>query len=236
MNQLTDPTILVVDDEAVVAEMLAEILRSEGHRVEIAGDGVEAQKKMQAHPASVVVTDLRMTPMDGLELLRWLRRHYPEVVVIVMTAYGNMDVVVECLRLGAFDFLTKPIDNLDLIGLTVNKALEKYRLHRENEDLIARLRKHQEELTEAVREASRKLQRDNMVLSLGAEFTRRVIRSLEFEDIIRAADECFSRTPIEWQYSLFLWRPERNVFVMASHNHPNLPKHGGLEVPAGSRR
>ncbi len=233
MNQLADPCILVVDDETVVADMVGEILRSEGHRVEVTYNARDAQRLLAAQPVAVVVTDLRMKPVDGAELLRWIRHHYPETVVVVMTAYGNMEVVVECLRLGAFDFLTKPIDNLDLIGLTIKKALEKHRLHKENEDLIARLRAHQQELTEAVREASKKLQRDNLILQLGAEFTRRVIRSLEFEDIIRAADECFSRPPMEWQYSLFLWQADKQVFEMAAHNHPNLEKHAAIQVPAG---
>lgn len=233
MNPFLEPCVLVVDDEAALAEMLAEVLASEGHRVFTAGSGEEAQARIKEHPVAVVLTDLRMSPMDGIELLQWIRQHHPAVVVVVMTAYGNMEVVVECLRLGAFDFLSKPIENLDLIGLTVQRALDKHRLHRENEELIARLRAHQQELAAAVREASRKLQRDNMVLSLGAEFTRRVVRSLEFEDILRAADECFSRAPIEWQYSLLLWHPERNHFQMVVNNHPNLEKYAPIVVPPG---
>ena len=233
---MTDPTlpyILVVDDEPAICEMMADILRGAGHRVAQALSGPDAQEIVRAGGISVVMTDLRMSPMHGLELLEWLRVEYPDIVVIVMTAYGNMEVVVECLRLGAFDFLTKPVDNLDLIPLTVEKALDKHHLGRENQSLIERLQAHEKELTAAVRDASRKLTRDNMILQLGAEFTRRVVRSLEFDEIVQAAHECFSRFPMEWQYSLFLFDPQLKQFEMVANNHPDLDSDERIFVPVG---
>jgi len=227
------PYILIVDDEPAICDMIADILRGAGHRVAQANSGAEAQEIVNAGGITLVMTDLRMSPMHGLELLEWLRVHHPQIVVVVMTAYGNMEVVVECLRLGAFDFLTKPVDNLDLITLTVEKALEKSRLDRENQSLIERLQEHEKELSAAVREDSRKLSRDNMILQLGAEFTRRVVHSLEFDEIIQAAHECFSRFPMEWQYSLFLFDPRKKQFEMVANNHPDLDSDERIIVPVG---
>jgi diguanylate cyclase (GGDEF)-like protein len=216
------PYILIVDDDVAVCSMMQEFLQEQGHSTITAHNGTDAQKLIDKHRFAVVLSDIRMQPMDGIELLTWIREHHPDTVVVMITGYGNMDVVVKCLRLGAFDFLTKPIENLEMISLTVERAMERYRMFQENANLLTRMRAHQEDLTNAVAEASKKLQRDNMILQLSAEFSRRIIRSLEFDDIIASVNNCLERFPLNWQFSLFLYVEEEKLFKMATHNHKNL--------------
>jgi two-component system response regulator HydG len=119
--------ILVVDDQRNMRATTAMILRSAGHTVEEAEDGASAVRRLQAEVFDVVLTDLRMPNVDGMELLRDVRRVAPDTQVIVMTAYGTIESAVEAIRRGAYDFLAKPFKEDELL-LRVSKALEKRRL------------------------------------------------------------------------------------------------------------
>ncbi len=105
-------SILVVDDEAGLRQMLEVILRRDGHTVQSCADGLLALDLL-AKDASVevVLTDLRMQPMDGLALLGEIRKRHPDVFVVVMTAFAEWDTAVQAMRLGAYNFLKKPFDN-----------------------------------------------------------------------------------------------------------------------------
>src|SRR6185436_1306291 len=104
--------ILIVDDEANARMALAELLRDEGYSVETAADGFKALPKLDDFSPDLVLTDLKMPGMDGLELMRKARDEEPERVVVLMTAFGSVDTAVAAMREGAADYLTKPI-NLD---------------------------------------------------------------------------------------------------------------------------
>jgi two-component system response regulator HydG len=119
--------VLVVDDQKNMRATTAIVLRSAGHAVEEAEDGAAALRRVQAETFDVVLTDLRMPAVDGMEVLRETRRLSPETQVIVMTAYGTIDSAVEAIRRGAYDFLAKPFKEDELL-LRVSKALEKRRL------------------------------------------------------------------------------------------------------------
>ncbi|MHB1843810.1 MAG: sigma-54-dependent transcriptional regulator [Deltaproteobacteria bacterium] len=108
------PRVLVVDDEANLRKVLAATLKREGYEVATAPDGEAALVEMAEGGADVVVTDLVMPKRDGLSLLRELLVRHPEVPVIVITAHGTIDSAVEALKLGAFDFITKPFEQLEL--------------------------------------------------------------------------------------------------------------------------
>jgi len=110
--------ILVVDDEKIKRVTLADDLAAQGHDVVAAEDGEQALERLQSGPFDVVVTDLKMPGIDGLELLKRIK-HGPtaSIEVILMTAYGSIPVAVEAVKLGAFDFLTKPFRNEDLLPL-----------------------------------------------------------------------------------------------------------------------
>jgi len=101
--------ILVVDDNRVAADSMARLLGRENHRVEACYDGATAIDRLQHQPFDLVFTDLRMEPVDGMAVVRAARGCEPPVDVIVFTAFGSVEAAVEAMRLGALDFLTKPV-------------------------------------------------------------------------------------------------------------------------------
>ena len=110
--------ILVVDDEKIKRVTLADDLATQGHEVVAAADGTEALGQMEQGRFDVVVTDLKMPKMDGIELLKQIKQGVQaDVEVIMMTAYGSIKVAVEAVKLGAFDFVTKPFRNEDIFPL-----------------------------------------------------------------------------------------------------------------------
>jgi len=132
------PTVLVVDDEASILEALARVLVKEGLDVVTAAHGKEALEVVRRQPIAVMVTDLRMPGMGGDDLLHAVKTITPEVEVIVMTAYGTVELAVEAMKRGACDFITKPLRRATVVA-TVRKALDKAALVAENRDLRARL-------------------------------------------------------------------------------------------------
>ncbi|MEZ4247596.1 MAG: sigma-54 dependent transcriptional regulator [Polyangiales bacterium] len=106
--------ILVADDEPNLRRVLAAQLQREGYEVHAVADGAEAVAALDDHHIDVVITDLRMPKMDGMELLQHVATHHPEVPVIMITAHGTVDTAVEALKLGAFDYVTKPFDREEL--------------------------------------------------------------------------------------------------------------------------
>ncbi len=117
-------TVLVIDDEAHLRGLLARLLEDEGHMVYEAGSGEEALALLEKRAVHLVVTDLRMPGMDGMEVVRHVKRTAPETQVVVLTAFGTVDSAVEAMKLGAVDYLTKPLSDLDEFRLVVAKALE----------------------------------------------------------------------------------------------------------------
>ena len=122
--------VLLVDDDESFLEVMAFLLEEEGYEVVRAKNGSEAFDRLQAGPFPVMVTDLKMPGMDGLTLLKKARGLAPNLLVIVTTAFGDMNTAVAAMKAGAFDFLPKPCDR-DHFKLTVRRALEHARLRRE---------------------------------------------------------------------------------------------------------
>jgi two-component system response regulator PilR (NtrC family) len=116
-------SILVVDDEQVLRESLVELFDSEGYEALSAGDGKEALQVAVDRPIDLVLTDVRMPEMDGIELLQRLQKVAPETPVVILTAYGTVETAVEAMRKGAIDYLLKPV-NFDDVLLTVSRALQ----------------------------------------------------------------------------------------------------------------
>ncbi len=126
--------ILVVDDEASNRNILGQELVHRGYTIDMAGNGREAIRKLEAAPADLVILDYMMPGMSGLDVLRELRVLGNETPVIMITAYGSVERAVNAMRAGAFDFITRPFEP-DHIALVVQKALERHRLIREVEVL-----------------------------------------------------------------------------------------------------
>src|SRR3989441_5175444 len=121
--------ILVVDDEPFNLDILEQELTDAGYVVERAASGAEALKRFDAAPPDLVLVDQVMPGTTGLDVLRELRDRDPEVPVIMVTAHGTVDLAVQAMKQGAYDFLTKPFDP-DHVRLTVERALERRRLRR----------------------------------------------------------------------------------------------------------
>jgi len=134
----TKGRILVVDDEVNARTALLELLRDEGYAVESAADAFKALGKMADFAPELVLTDLKMPGMDGLQLLEKLREGDPDLPVIVMTAFGEVETAVRAMRAGARDYLNKPV-NVGELSLVVGRELEQRRIRVEAGQLRARL-------------------------------------------------------------------------------------------------
>jgi DNA-binding NtrC family response regulator len=135
---MTKGSILVVDDEANARNALAELLRDEGYRVETAADGFKALGKLEEGVPDLVLTDLKMPGMGGVELLERVRAQHEETIVVVMTAFGAVDTALDAMKKGAADYLTKPLNMTELL-LVLDREMERQRLRRETSSLRARL-------------------------------------------------------------------------------------------------
>ncbi|MGH9621207.1 MAG: sigma-54-dependent transcriptional regulator [Bryobacteraceae bacterium] len=132
------PRILVVDDDESLRRVTQVQLEQAGFQTQTAADGSEALAALQKAPVQLVITDLKMPGMSGLELLRRIRAEYPEVVVVVITAYGTVESAVEAMRAGAYDYITKPVHPEEL-ELVAKRALQHLQLLEENRALRSSL-------------------------------------------------------------------------------------------------
>ena len=129
-----EKNILIVDDESVVRDVCRRSLDSQGYHIELAENGIAALDRLNKQPFDIVFTDLKMPLMDGVELLEAIKLDYPFSEVIVMTAYATVKSAIEAMKIGAYDFILKPIKP-DQIRVVVAKCFEKIQLGFENEAL-----------------------------------------------------------------------------------------------------
>jgi two-component system response regulator HydG len=137
--------ILLVEDDPEMLDLVREHLEGEGHTVTALGRGTEAIARIKAEEFDIVLTDLRLPDVDGMEILRACREARPGIPVVLITAFGTIETAIQAIRDGAYDFITKPF-TLDEIGLLVGKAWEAQRLREENrrlrEEVADRYRLH----------------------------------------------------------------------------------------------
>ena len=124
-------SVLVIDDKESVRQMLSKNLESEGYEVDLARDGIDGLRKAKEKRFDLVLTDLKLPRMDGLEVLSAVKELDPDIAVIVMTAYGTIETAVQAIKQGAFDYLAKPFDP-DHLNFLIKRALENQRLLAEN--------------------------------------------------------------------------------------------------------
>ena len=132
--------ILIVDDEENFRHMLSVILKKENYEVETASNGEEGLKKVGLSPFDQILCDIRMPQMDGMEFLKEVQKMGAEAAIIMMSAYGTIDTAIEAMKLGAYDYISKPFKPDEII-LTLKKAEERERLRRENELLRKQVQK-----------------------------------------------------------------------------------------------
>ena len=137
--------ILIVDDEESICQTLGGILKDEGHEVVAAASGEEALRIVDEDPPSLVLLDIWLPGIDGIEVLKAIKAGHPQIQVIIMSGHGTIETAVKATRLGAFDFIEKPL-SLEKVILVVNHALEMIRLEEENL-LLKQKVSHEYELT-----------------------------------------------------------------------------------------
>ena len=125
------PKILVVDDEQIVRESLANWLKEDGYQVELAESGPQALERIQSASFHIVLLDLKMPEMNGIQVLQEIKRNFSDIEVIIMTAYGSIHTAVEAIKEGAFDYIVKPFDPEE-VGLLIRKILDHKNLVLEN--------------------------------------------------------------------------------------------------------
>ena len=152
--------ILIVDDDPDAVRLITKRIQPEGYQLDIAVDGQEALDKALSKPFDLVLLDIRLPKISGLEVLSEIKKHKSTMGIIMMTAYGSEAVAVEVLRRGADDYLIKPLDDSDLLP-TISFNLEKIKRRKEVEQIAARLREistpdmeEKERLIEELRESS----------------------------------------------------------------------------------
>jgi two-component system, cell cycle response regulator len=131
--------ILIIDDEAEIRGLLSEIFQEEGFEVFDAADGVEGLELFYDIKPDLVITDVKMPRKDGLEVLRGVKDSESGVDVIILTGHSDEATAIECLRSGAYDYLIKPVEDIEVLLLAVNRAIHKRNLELKNKDLLRQL-------------------------------------------------------------------------------------------------
>ena len=151
-------TILVVDDDEDILELIERHLSNKGYEVVTAYDGEQALPLLEKVKFDLVITDLKMPKIDGMEVLRRVKEKDPNIEVVILTGHGTMDSVIEALRDGgAFDYLQKPLYNIKQLSFVTRKALERKRLKLENQGLINILNESNKRLKEKLTRVTRDL-------------------------------------------------------------------------------
>lgn len=137
------PKILIVDDEKAIRKTLNEILSFEGFKIDEAGDGEEGYNKVTSNAYDVVLCDIKMPKMDGLEFLSKINHLNPDIPVIMISGHGNIETAVEAVKKGAFDYISKPPD-LNKLLITIRNAMDKSFLSKETRSLKRRVNRVEE--------------------------------------------------------------------------------------------
>jgi DNA-binding NtrC family response regulator len=132
--------ILVIDDSPEIVSLFSEYFRGEGYEVDTAEDGAKGIASIEGNFYDLILTDLKMPGIDGMEVLKYITEHSPDSICILLTGYGTVKSAVEAIKLGAFDYLTKPV-KMDEISVTIQRAFEYRDLKRENIHLRSQLKR-----------------------------------------------------------------------------------------------
>ena len=141
--------VLVVDDDASLRKVVSQVLAEDGHDVTTASSAEKAFSLFREHPFPLVFSDIRMGNMSGIELLQLIKEHSPDTQAVIMTSNATADNTIAALRAGAYDYLLKPFEDIDLISKVANRAIDKMRLLEENSSLMKQLEQKNEELKKA---------------------------------------------------------------------------------------
>jgi len=143
-------TILVVDDDKIIADVFRDLISSEDKTVNVCYNGEKAIEDIKTNAYDLIITDLSMPKVGGMDVLRYAKKINPDVMVIIVTGYASLESAIMAVREGAYDYIRKPC-KLEEIKIVIDNAVEKIRLNRKNSVLTEKLRKAYQELTDAKR-------------------------------------------------------------------------------------
>ncbi len=197
-------TILLVDDEEILRESISDFLEDRNYRVITAENGYVALELFKKETPDLILSDLRMPEMDGLELLEKITAISPETPFVVVSGTGRISDTVQALQLGAWDYILKPVQDLDIIIYAVEKCLERVKLQRQN-------KRYQEDLESLVWERTTELQKVNNHLATINARLKKVLQTTKnlsiCTDVVRFGSillEEFSEHMVATGGSLFL--------------------------------
>lgn len=178
-------SVLVVDDELVMCNLLSDVLKDKGYKVDYTQNAIEGLKAITKGHYDVIIIDLKLPGMDGIELLREVKlKEDPSAVAIVITGHASLESAQHALRLGAYDYITKPFE-ISKICFTIRRAMAHRKLINANKDLVGQLQKERNELEHKVNERVREAE---FIYNLGREISL----SLDLEKIAQIIVESLS--------------------------------------------
>ncbi len=192
MDRTTKGRVLLAEDNDTIRKLLSRVLSNEGYIIEAVDNGLDAKMKLASGPFDVVLSDILMPGVSGIEILKEVRDNFGDIPVILITGNQSLENAKEAIHWGAFDYITKPFNDISFIKHAVHRAMVKSRLQLEKEGLISELDRKNVHLKSVVRELDKKnarldlLVRDlNWAMQLGAIMTS----NLEVEEMIDGLTE-----------------------------------------------
>lgn len=174
--------ILVVDDEESIRRVISQVLIDDGHRVTTAESGEQAYDFITQRPFHMVITDIRMSGMSGMELLKKIKNHKPTIEVVIITSYASLDTAVQAMRDGAYDYLAKPFESLYAISSVAARVEDKLRLYEKKNELNQKLQKYNAQLERANQELKELSTVDSLTNLFNKTYLKRVLE----EELIRS--------------------------------------------------
>jgi signal transduction histidine kinase len=179
--------VLIVDDESSVREVLSQVLTEDGFDVHEARSGADALRQFEKQPFPLVISDIVMPEMNGIELLQNLKEKDADTQVIIITSHASLQTAIQALRCGAYDYLFKPFEDLDLISAAARRAIERIQLIAENRKLVEKLKGHNEDLEKRVGKRTAELE------LLNSQLVMEIQERVRAQDAAEAATRAKSR-------------------------------------------
>lgn len=240
------PRLLVVDDEQNICSLLREMLSDDGYQVTTCRSAQQALERMAGQPYDMIISDLKMPGMSGTDLIRQVKKQWPETTAVLFTGYATVETAVEAMRYGADDYVTKPF-NIDELRKVVKRGLESKLLRRRNRELIGRLRSANEELqrhkadlrgemlraSESLLETNRRLEKRVQQLNTIMEVTRAIRSILDLDRLLDVCLKLIARELKVEDSSIMLARPGGQWLVVRAAHGPNAENVLGKERKRG---